>query len=225
MKNLAIAGIVGALSIGTAFAQTANRFYAGTAVAAQRITADDVDPGGTSSLGAVFGVRLTPVLSVEVEAGHGLGEASRVYSGTFISFAGPGASREEIERLAVTMQSDTRWDPGFGWSALVVWRSPGPERVGVAAFTGITSTRYDERRTLTVLNIPAGVDKTEADLHRMMPDDRGSRTRGGLTAGLLVPIRLTRQLSVSPEIRYTYGSFGDEKYNTLRGGARLMWGF
>ena len=67
--------------------------------------------------------------------------------------------------------------------------------------------------------------ETEADLHRMMPDERGSRARGGLTGGILVPIRLTRQVSVAPEIRYTYGSFADEIYNTFRGGARLMWGF
>jgi len=224
MKQLAIAGIVVLLGTGPAYGQPAGRFYAGTAVAAQQISADDVD-GGTSSVGAVFGFRLTPAFSVEFEANGGLGEASRVYSGTFISFAGPGASRDEIERLGVTMQSDTRWNPGFGWSLLAMWRSRGAQRVGVAVFGGVTSTIYDERRTLTVLNIPPGVDRTETDLHRMMPDDHVSRMRGGLTGGVLVPVRLTRQISVAPEFRYTFGSIGDEKYNTLRGGARVMWGF
>jgi hypothetical protein len=224
MKILAITGIVLALGSGAAYGQTAGRFYAGTAVAAQQISADDVD-GGTSSIGAVVGVRLTPAFSIEFEASAGLGEASRVHSGTFISFAGSGASRDEIERLGVTMQSDTRWNPGFGWSALAMWRSTGPERIGVAVFGGVTTTHYDERRTLTVLNIPAGVDTTEAELHRMMPDEQGSRMRGGLTGGVLIPIRLTQQISVAPEFRYTYGSIGDEKYNTLGGGARVMFGF
>jgi hypothetical protein len=224
MKILAITGILLAVGSGAAYAQPAGRFYAGTAVAAQQISADDVD-GGTSSVGAVFGFRLTPAFSIEFEANGGLGEASRVHSGTFISFAGPGASREEIERFGVTMQSDTRWNPGFGWSVLAMWRSTGPERIGVALFAGVTTTTYDERRTLTVLNIPSGVDKTEAELHRMMPDEHGSRVRSGLSGGVLIPIRLTRQVSVAPEFRYSYGSIGDEKYNTLRGGARLMWGF
>jgi hypothetical protein len=199
--------------------------YAGAALAMQYVTADDVNSAEISSAGAVVGVRLTPTFSIEIEVNRGFGALSRIYSGTFVSFADPGESREEIERLAVTMQSDTRWTPGFGWAVLAMWRSTKPARVGTAAFAGITSPHYEERRTLTVLDIPDGVDRTEADLHRMIPDERGSRARGGLTGGILVPIRLTRQVSVAPEIRYTYGSFGDEIYNTFRGGARLMWGF
>jgi hypothetical protein len=224
MKTLAITGIVLALGSGAAYGQPARRFYVGTTIAAHQISADDVD-GWTSSIGAVFGLRLAPAFSLEFEASGGLGEASRVYSGTAISFAGPGASREEIERLGVTLQSDTRWNPGFGWSALAMWRSTGAERIGIAVFGGVTATQYDERRTLTVVSIPTGVDVTEAELHRMMPDEQQSRIRGGLTGGVLIPIRLTAQISVAPEFRYTYGSIGDEKYNTLGGGARVTWAF
>ena len=225
MRQLAMAVCFALLGSTAAYGQTASRFHVGATFGTQRISADEVDAGGTSSVGALFGFWLTPGFGIEVEATGGLGEASRVYSGPFVSFAGPEATREEIERLAVTMQSDTRWQPAFGWSVLAMWRSTGPQRVGVAAFAGVTATNYETRRTLTVLNIPAGVDRTEADLHRMMPDEHASRTRGGLTGGLIVPIRLTHRLSVAPELRFTYGSIGDEKYNTIRGGARLMWGF
>ena len=225
MKNVAIAVMMAALSSGAAQGQSASRVYAGAALSAQYVNADDVNSWGISSVGAVAGFRVTPAFSLEIEANAGRGELSRVYSGRFISFAGPGASREEIERLAPTMQSNTTWIPGFGWSVLAMWRSTNPERVGGAIFGGITSTRYTERRTLTVLDIPADVDVTEADLHRMMPDSHVSRSRGGLTGGVLVPIRLPKQLSVVPEVRYTYGSFGDEIYTTFRAGVRLMWGF
>jgi hypothetical protein len=225
MKTVAIAVLMGALSSSAAHGQSAGRLYAGATLSAQYVSADDVDSGGISSAGAAVGFRLTPAFSIEVEANAGGGELTRVYSGWFVSFAGPGASREEIERLAPTMQSNTSWTPGFGWSVLGMWRSTHPGRVGAAIFGGITSTRYSERRTLTVLDIPAAVDVTEADLHRMMPDSQVSRSRGGLTGGVLVPIRLTQHLSVAPEVRYTYGSFGDEIYTTFRGGVRLMWGF
>ena len=225
MKNVAIAVIMGALSSSAAHAQSASRLYAGATLSAQYVSADDVNSGGISFAGAAVGFRLTPAFSIEIEANTGRGELSRVYSGWFVSFAGPDASREEIERLAPTMQSSTSWTPGFGWSVLAMWRSTNPERVGAAIFGGITSTRYSERRTLTVLHIPADVDVTEADLHRIMPDSHLSRSRGGLTGGVLVPIRLAQQLSVAPEVRYTYGSFGDEIYTTFRAGVRLMWGF
>jgi hypothetical protein len=225
MKNVAIAVIMAALSSSAAHGQSVSRLYAGATLSAQFVSADDVNSGGISSAGAMVGFRLTPAFSIEIEANTGRGELSRVYSGWFISFAGPDASRDEIERLAPTMQSATSWTPGFGWSVLAMWRSTNRERVGAAIFGGMTSTRYIERRTLTVLDLPAGVDVTEADLHRMLPASHVSRSRGGLTGGVLVPIRLARQLSVAPEVGYTYGSFGDEIYTTFRGGLRLMWGF
>jgi hypothetical protein len=225
MGKIAVTTIVAALFSTAAFAQTSKRWYAGGSVSEVRVDAEEVKGGGTASIGAVVGVQLTPTFSIEFEGGLGLGELGRVYSGKFVSFAGPGASREEIERLAVTMQSDTRWKPRGGGSVFAVWRSTGPSRIGAAVFGGLTATAYDVRNTLTVVEIPTGVDATEPDLHRMMPDSHGSRMRGGLTAGLLVPVRLSRDLSIAPEVRYTYGSFGDEIYTVLRGGARILWRF
>ena len=136
MRTMAIAGIIGALSSSPAYAQSTSRLYAGAALATQHVTADDVNSAWISSAGAVVGVRLTPMFSIEIEANRGFGELSRIYSETFVSFAGPGESREEIERLAVTMQSDTRWTPGFGWAVLAMWRSTKPARVGTAVFAG-----------------------------------------------------------------------------------------
>lgn len=224
MAKMAIA-VAAMLCSTTVSAQTTGRWYASGSASTVRVSAQEVNAGGSSTVGVGVGLRLTPALSVEFEVDQGLGRLSRTYSGKFISFAGPDATREEIERLAVTMQSDTRWKPQLGWSVLAVLRSPTPTRVGIGLFGGVTRSPYEERTTLTVLEIPAGVDRTEADLHRMMPDNRQSRARGGLTGGVLVPIRLTRQLTVAPEVRYTYGSFGDEVYSVLRAGGRLMWHF
>ena len=225
MKPLVVGGIVAILGAGVVDAQPASRFYVGATATAQQVSADDVDSGSFMALGGVVGVRLTRAFSLEFETTRGFGEISRSDTGSFLSFAGPGATREEIQRLAPAMRHDTTWKPGLGWSALSMWRTTEPRRVGFAAFGGVTATHYEERSVMTVLAIPAGVDKTEAELHRMLPDGQVSRWRGGLTGGVLVPIRMTRQLSVAPEVRFTYGSFGDEKYTSLRGGARLLWGF
>ena len=103
MKNVTVAVIMAALSSSVAHGQSASRLYAGAALSAQYVNADDVNSGGISLRGAVVGFGLTPAFSLEIEANAGRGELSRVYSGWFISFAGPDASREEIERLVPTM--------------------------------------------------------------------------------------------------------------------------
>jgi hypothetical protein len=224
MKKVAFGVVIAVLGCTSVYAQPPTRWYAAATASADRVSADAVKGGGVSAVGALFGVRLTPAFSIEVEANQGLGELSRAYVGKAVSFAPVGASQEEIERLAITMQTRNTWKPGFGWSVLAMWQTTDSARAGFGVFGGFTVTRYDERTTQTVLNIPAGVNVTEPDVHRIIPDEQRARTRGGLTGGVLIPIRVARQVTVAPEVRYTYGSFGDETYTTVRGGVRLMWG-
>jgi hypothetical protein len=225
MRAVIGAAVLGTMCSTTAYAQSPGLWYAGTAAGVVRVAAEEVNPGGTSSIGAVFGVRLTPAFSIEVEAARGLGDLDRDFAGRFISFAGPSASFEERERLSVTVQRITRWRPGFSGTVVAMWRPHVTGRVGGALFAGVTGTRYDESDRHVVLDIPVEVNRTEADIHRMLPDTSRSIVRGGLTIGLLIPVRLTRNVTVAPDVRYLWGSIGDEIYTTVRAGARLLWGF
>jgi hypothetical protein len=47
----------------------------------------------------------------------------------------------------------------------------------------------------------------------------------GLTGGVMVLIRLTRTITLAPELRYTHGMITDDPYRVFRSGVRMMWGF
>src|SRR5688500_815717 len=82
----------------TADAQQTTRAYVSALLGSQRVDADAV-AGSTSALGITAGIRLTRLIGLEVEVGRPSGIFSREYTGTSISFAPPGSSREEIERM------------------------------------------------------------------------------------------------------------------------------
>lgn len=210
--------------VGTAVAQGTSRWYAGGAFAASRIAADEVR-GTSPTAGGVFGFRITPAFSVEADITRGLGKVTRTYEGTSISFAGPGASREEIERQAVHRRWRNEWSPTTNLSALTVWRSTGPSRVSAAAYVGLTFARYREEYSSEVTALPAVVP-LPANHPSLLPQRQViNRMRGGLTGGFMVPITIVGRLSVAPEFRYIYGSIGDEKHNVFRTGVRVLWGF
>ena len=52
-----------------------------------------------------------------------------------------------------------------------------------------------------------------------------TRNIGGPTIGANLAIALTPQLSIVPDVRYDYGSIGDEINNTLRTSVRMQWRF
>lgn len=212
------------VGVGTAVAQGNSRWYAGGTFGSSSIQADEVT--GTSPFGgAIVGVRLTPGFSVEADISRGFRKVTRTYEGTSISFAERGASRDEIERQAVHRRWTSEWSPAMNLAALAVWRSTAPSRLRVAAYTGLTFARYDEEYSSVVTALPAVVPVATNSFNLLPQHQAITRMRGGLTGGVMLPISITRALSVAPEIRYTYGSIGDEKHNVLRGGVRLLWGF
>lgn len=216
--------LVLSVGVGTAAARGNSRWYAGGTAGASRIMADEVK-GGSPSAGAVIGLRLTPAFSVEADVSRGLRKVTRTYEGTFISFAERGASREEIERQAVHRRWHNEWSPTMNLAALAVWRSTSPSRVHPAVYAGVTVARYDEVYSSVVTALP-DVVPIAADHANLLPQRQSiNRTRGGLTGGFMVPITITGALSVAPELRYTYGSIGDEKHNVLRAGLRILLGF
>lgn len=223
MRMLPAAILVVVLCSPDASAQVSDRLYTGLSLGSNFVTADPIDASRVGAVGAVVGIRLRPSISVQFEVEQGFGKLSRVYEGIGTSFAGPNATREEIERLGVYQRFEHYWNPRVGWSGLVVWRDAQPRRIGVALFGGVTATRYRERLRITTLRVPAGVDPdsraiqpSSLDVHQM---------RGGLTGGLMVPITLAGRVVLAPEVRYIYGSFGDEIYKVFGSGVRVLWRF
>lgn len=224
MRTALATVLVLAAVVSPAAAQVDSRWYAGGAAGTSRIEADDVK-GSSPTAGAVIGLRLTPGFSVEADVSRGFRRVSRTYEGTSISFAGPAATRAEIERQAVHRRFHNEWSPVVNVAALAVWSATASSRVRPAVFAGITVARYDEVYSSIVTALPEVVP-IAADHPNLLPQRQSiTRTRGGLTGGFMIPVTIAGALSVAPEIRYTYGSIGDEKHNVFRAGVRVLWGF
>jgi hypothetical protein len=224
MRTLVTAVLFSVLGLSVASAQDSPRLYAGGALSASRVTADEVK-GATPTGGVIVGVRLTPSFSVEADVSRGFHKIQRSYEGTSQSFAPPGSSYDDIVRQAVHRRWDIEWTPTLNLAALAVWRSTSPSRVGAAVYGGVTLARYREETRTVVTALPAVVP-VPPDSPSLLPTEQiGTRNRGGLTGGLMIPIRIAGSLSVAPELRVVYGSIGDEKHNLVRGGLRVLWGF
>lgn len=224
MRTVVTAALLSLLSIGIASAQDSPRFYAGGGLSASRVTADEVK-GATPTGGLIVGVRLTPSFSVEADVSRAFRGIRRSYEGPSESFAAPGSSYDEIVRQAVHRRWNIEWTPTLNLAGLAVWRSTAPSRVGAAVYAGVTFARYREETRTVVTALPAVVPVPSNSPSLQPTEQIGSRNRGGLTGGLMIPIRIAGSLSVAPELRVVYGSMGDEKHDLVRGGVRVLWGF
>ena len=198
-RTIVIAVIVSGAAC-SASAQTAGtRWYGGAALNGDRISQENTNPNDS-----------------------GFGELSRIYEGTSVSFAPAGSSRDEIDRLAATARYERYARPGLGGSILAVWRVPNPRRVSASVFLGATHITYKEREAITTLTVPPGIDPDNRSLAPLR--NTVTARRGGLTAGVSLPIQVRGALRIAPELRYTYGSIGDEIYGVARAGVRVLWG-
>lgn len=198
-RTIVIAVIVSGAAC-SASAQTAGtRWYGGAALNGDRISQENTNPNDS-----------------------GFGELSRIYEGTSVSFAPAGSSRDEIDRLAATERYERYARPGLGGSILAVWRVPNPRRVSASVFLGATHITYKEREAITTLTVPPGIDPDNRSLAPLR--NTVTARRGGLTAGVSLPIQVRGALRIAPELRYTYGSIGDEIYGVARAGVRVLWG-
>jgi hypothetical protein len=203
-------------------AQAIGRPYIGVIVGAHHEDADRVN-GTTSAVGITAGLRLK-ALGVEIDVARPGAELSREHTGTSISFAGPGASRQEIERLAVVTRFTQARRILSTVSAGVAYYVPASGRWRPRLFLGVTNHRARERTELAHLSIPDGIDPER--VRKAMPDQAPFiRNLGALTMGGSVGFAVTRHLSIAPDVRYDYGSIGDEINNALRTSVRVLWSF
>ena len=72
-------------------------------------------------------------MRIEGEVTKASGESRRSYEGDFISFAGPSATREEFQRMAVIARRTTINRAGLGFATAVAVETRATGRVNLAA--------------------------------------------------------------------------------------------
>jgi hypothetical protein len=209
----------------SAGAQT-SRFEIGPVVRVDKAFIEADATGSYAVGGVATRFMFSRAFGVEGEITGASSRIERSYEGWFISYVNtPNPSREEIEALAPTARRSLGYAPGLGWSAAFVARSDATRRVSVSARAGLAARRYDETSSYTILTIPDGVDP--ARVARDFQDSSFRQTRGGLLFGLDVPMAVTKQLTVAPELRFVYGGPAQvgNKYRELGVGVRGSWRF
>jgi hypothetical protein len=206
-----------------AFGQSSRRFYLGGLAGSHRESADFAN-GTAATAGVAGGVWLTRTLGVEAEVSRPTGSFIHEYEGFSSSFAGPGSTREEIERLAVysrfTHQRTVQWLVSAGVVHAVEFHPRWSSRL----FAGVTNRRVEERSVFSPLRYPPDVDPERLATVRVT-DDRFRINLGALTLGGGVAFAITENVSAAPDLRFDYGSVGDEINNGLRTSLRVMWNF
>jgi hypothetical protein len=222
MLRIALFAVLFGLAAGPVAAQS--RFYTGGSLAADSGGRGPVDVGTIPAAGVLLGWRFTDHWSAEFHVDRGFGEGEpRIFEGVLFAQAGP--AREDLERTGVFGRSVWQDRPGIGWAALAVYTARQPGRVDVSVYAGVSERQFESTHTTTITGV--GPDATYPPGHPSLQDRQESRTRraGGITGGLMVPIRLAGGISVAPEVRVTLGLIGDDSYKQFYTGARFMWGF
>lgn len=225
-RPIVTAGLLSSLAGGSPVAAqpvSNARAYVGIGPGTYLAQGDNVDDG-TGAATVAVGIGIAPWLAAEFEFVKPVGVLSRDYTGSSQTFAAPGASREEIERLAVTSRFSYERSVGAALSWGVVLQPPRAIRWRPHAFVGLTTHRVREMRRVTPIRLPEAVDP--ALLARVVAtEERQTRSLGALTAGVGVTLPLTTRLAIVPTLRYDYGSIGDELDNVLRTSVRFQWTF
>jgi len=204
-----------------AAAQTTGRAYVGSSFGSLSVNADAVNDSSIA-FGFSGGAALSDFIDVELDVVLPSQTLTRSHSGPSVSFAPPGSSVAERDRLAVITRFDTARDISTSISGVVIFH-PRRGRVTPGVIVGVVNQHLRDTRTYTPLSIPEGVDPLNPAVaaHR----ESASRNIGGPTFGAQVAVAVSRHLEVVPDIRYDYGSIGDEINNTLRSSIRIRWWF
>ena len=222
ISGLAVLTVSIAAAASPAFGQPHG--HVGVLTGISRIDADFSE--GTQAASGVFGSAIVlDWLDIEGEVIIARGDVVRQYTGTSVSFAPGGSTRDEVERLAVvTRFTNTRQTESIASIAAAFHPRDTGGRVQPRLLLGIASHRIRDRRSVEHLSLPVGV--TLEQVNRMMPAEEIHRRQiGGVSLGADVIIRMTGRFAVAPAVRYDYMSIGDEINNALRSSMRLMWRF
>jgi hypothetical protein len=225
MRHVLVVTIVSLAGVASASAQIHERLEISGIVRSDRVSFEGGQNARLPVTGAAVSYRLWKDMRIEAEVTTASGESRRSYEGDFISYAGPEATRAEIERMAVIARRTTTNKPGLGFATAVAVESRDLGRVNVAVRAGVSVRQYQYFEDMTILRVPEGVTVEQAEY--ALPDSGGRRARGGLLFGLGVPVRIVGQLHVVPEVRWVWGGPAQIGSNYDEGtvGARLAWKF
>lgn len=213
------ASLIASLARATS-ADAQSRAYAGVVAGPYYTDADHVS-GTLIASGVTAGVSVLPWLDVEVDLLRPAGELTREYTGPSISFAGAGAARDQfvVTRFINERRASMVFSVGASFHPRVPIRRMTPR-----LFVGIANHRVRDRTVLEHLSLPPGV--TIEQVNRALPPaDWRTRSLGGLAIGGSLAVEVTPHLSIAPDVRYDYGSIGDEINNALRTSVRALWRF
>ncbi len=202
--------------------QTGLRPYAGGSVGGFSVSADEAE--GTSASGGFFaGVALAKYVDVEFDVVVPASSFTRTYTVASVSFAPAGASPAEHDRLSVITRFDKEREVSASISAVVIIHPTAGQRITPGLIVGLTNQRARDRTVYTPISIPEGIDPQHPAV--VGRTESSARNIGGPTIGGQLAIAVTPRLSIVPDVRYDYGSIGDEINNTLRVSARVQWRF
>jgi len=208
--------------VAPASAQSRLRPYVGGSLGSFSISADQVD-GGSAAAGLFGGVALSRYVDAEFEVVLPADTFTRSYTGLSVSFAPPGASRAEIERVGVITQFDKERDVTSSLSAVAIIHPPLGRRLTPGFIVGVFNQRVRDHTVYTPVKIPDGVDPQHPAV--VGRSESSTRNIGGPTIGANLAIAVTPGFSIVPDVRYDYGSIGDEINNSLRVSVRMQWRF
>ncbi len=225
MRHVLVLGTVWLVSVGSAWAQASERLEIAVIVRSDRVSFEGGQHARLPVTGAGIAYRLWKSVQLEAEITAASGESSRSYDGDFISYAGPGATREEILRMAVIARRTITNIPGLGFASSIAVESRARGRVSVAARAGASFRQYTYQEDMMILRVPEGVTLAQAE--SALPDAGGRRGRSGLLLGLGVPVRIAGHLRVVPEARWVWGGPARVGNNYDEGtiGVRIAWRF
>jgi hypothetical protein len=225
MRHLLAFGMAWLAGVASASAQVSERLELAAVMRTDRVSFEGNQHAQLPVTGAAIAYRVWRDMRIEGEVTTASGESRRSYEGDFISYAGPGASREEFLRMAVIARRTTVNRPGPGFATAVAVETRDPRRVNLGLRAGVSFRQYSYVEDMTILRVPEGitVERAEASL----PDGAGQRGRGGILLGLSVPVRLVSRLHVVPEARWVWGGPArvGHNYDEATAGARVVWKF
>ena len=225
MRHAWLLGLVWLTGPGYASAQAGDRLEIAAIVRTDRVSFEGHQNALLPVAGAGISYRVWRDMRIEGEITSASGQAIRSYEGDFISYAGPGATREEFQRMAVIARRTTINKPRLGFALGAAAETRGAGRVNVAVRAGVSFRQYDYIDDITVLRVPEGVTFEQAE--SAIPDSRGRRGRSGLLFGASVPIRVAGNLQIAPEARWVWGGPArvGNNYDEATFGVRALWKF
>ena len=138
MRHVLAVCVVWLAGVASVSAQVSERLEIGAIVRTDRVSFE----GGQNARLPVTGVgvayRVWRDVRIEGEVTMASGESRRSYEGDFISYAEPGATREEFQRMAVIARRTTINKAGLGFATAVAVETREPGRVNLALRAGVS---------------------------------------------------------------------------------------